>query len=205
MDEQKNMRRRGDELLESLFDATIKLMNEVRHTNLTFQQIADAANTSRTVLYRRWPTMLDLLQDIYAHKAKKLFEGDFFDKLEDTGSLRGDFIQLLTVYQRMYLEIGAEILNNYYYLRMQDKENTKEPTIHTHAVDRHIKAMKDLLKQAQSRGEKVREVSIITLMLPFDLIRMENLIRMGNIDQSRIQIMVDDVLLPVFKDDNYHL
>ena len=198
MNEQKNVRKRGDELLESLFDVTIQLMNEVRHTNLTFQQIADAAQTSRTVLYRRWPTMFDLLQDIYSYKAQRLFEGDFFDMLKDTGSLRGDLIQLLTVYQRVYSEIGAEIINNYYYIRMQSKGKTKEPAMHITAADKHIQTIKKILKNAKARGEKIKKTDVITLMLPYDLIRMENLIRTGNVSRKRINTLVDEILLPVF-------
>ena len=199
MSEEKKIRRRGGELLDSLFDVTFKLMNEVGHTNLTFAQIAEAANTSRSVLYRRWPTTLDLLQDIYTYKAKKLFEGQFFEDLIDTGSLRGDFIHLLEIYQGIYAEIGVDILNNYYYIRMQDKENLKKPIIHAIALEKHIEAIKKILQRAQSRGEETNAVSKITLMLPLDLIRIENLVRIGNIDDNRIKVLVDEVLLPIFK------
>jgi len=199
MDEQKSIRRRGDELMESLFDATFKLMNEVKHTNLTFGQIAEAAKTSRSVLYRRWPTTFDLLQDIYTHKAKKLFDGEFLDKLEDMGSLRADFIQLLTICQSVYDEIGSEVIINYYYIRLQDKDNNREPQVHTNAVNKFIDAMKTILKNAKSRGENINKTSDVTLMLPFDLIRIENLVRMQGIDNKRLETLVDEILIPVFK------
>jgi AcrR family transcriptional regulator len=199
MDELKSIRRRGDELMESVFDATFKLMNEVGHTNLTFQQIADAAKTSRTVLYRRWPTTFDLLQDVYTHKAKKLFEGKFFEQIVDNGSLRLDLLQLLTLYQRIYEEIGAEVLNNYFYIRMQDKTNMNKPGVHVTALEKHLGAVEKILEYAKKRGEKIKAISKITLMLPFDLIRIENLARIGNINNQRLEVMVDEVLLPVFK------
>lgn len=199
MDEQKSIRRRGDELMESLFDATFKLMNEVKHTNLTFGQIAEAAKTSRSVLYRRWPTTFDLLQDIYTYKAKKLFDGKFLDKMEDTGSLRGDLIQLLTVCQSAYDEIGSEVLTNYYYIRLQDKDNSRETPVHTSAVNKFIVTMKTILKCAEARGENTKLTSGVTLMLPFDLIRIENLVRMQGIDNKRLETLVDEILLPVFK------
>ena len=200
MDEQKSVRRRGDELMESLFDATFKLINEVKHTNLTFGQIADAAKTSRSVLYRRWPTTFDLLQDIYTYKAKKLFDGEFLNKLENTGSLRGDLNQLLTVCQSAYDEIGSEVIINYYYIRLQDKDNSREPLVHTNVVNKFIEAMKTILKNAESRGENIKVTSGVTLMLPFDLIRIENLVRMQGIDNKRLQTLVDEILLPVFKE-----
>jgi len=201
MESPKKVRRRGDDLLEDLFDATFRLMNEVGHTNLTFQQIADAAKTSRTVLYRRWPTTFDLLQDIYTYKAKKLFAGDFFDEIKSTESMRDDLIQLLSTYQNVYEEIGIEVLNNYFYIRMQDKERTKKPIVHVSAVEKHVQAVRKILSNAERRGEKPRKVSKITLMLPFDLIRMENLVRMENgVNLNRIETMVDEILLPVFKE-----
>lgn len=196
----RNTRRRGDGLLESLFDATIKLLEEVPLSKLTFQQIAEAANTSRTVLYRRWSTTFDLLQDIYVYQAKKLFEGVFFETLRDTGSLRTDLIELLSLYQKVYSEIGSEVLITYYSLRARDPEHTKEPEIHFQAVDKHLQTIVQILHKAEERGEHVKPMSQVTLMLPFDMIRMENLVRSNNMDTSRIETMVDEVLLPVFKE-----
>ena len=53
-----NTRKRGDILVEGVYNAAVKLIKEVGYANLTFQQIAKAAKTSRSVLYRRtnWPT-----------------------------------------------------------------------------------------------------------------------------------------------------
>lgn len=198
MAERKTNRRRGDDLLESLYNATIKLTDTVKLTNLTFQQIAEEANTSRTVLYRRWATPFDLLQDIYTYKAKKLFEGAFFNELKDNRSLRGDLLQLMTLYQKVHSEIGAEIINNYYFLRAQDNGSSNEPDIHKNAVAKYLNATKNILTNAKKRGEKVKSVSEITLMLPFDLIRTENLFRPNNITKKRLTVMIDEILLPVF-------
>ena len=198
MDDSKISRRRGDELFESLYNATLKLASTRNITSLTFQQIAEEANTSRTVLYRRWATPYDLLQDVYTYKAQELFEGNFFDKLKDNGSLRNDFLQLLAIFQTIYKKIGAEVINNYYYLRMQDKDNSREPVVHKNAVAKYLSAMDKILINAKSRGEILKDVSQITLMLPYDLIRIENLIRPGNISKKRLTIMVDEILLPTF-------
>ncbi|MDQ0107533.1 AcrR family transcriptional regulator [Chitinophaga terrae (ex Kim and Jung 2007)] len=198
MNKTDNSRRRGDELLESLYNATMKLTTTIKLTNLTFQQIADEAKTSRTVLYRRWATTFDLLQDIYSYKAKKLFDGAFFNELKDNGNLRKDLLQLLTVYQKVHTEIGAEIINNYYFLRAQDKNDNNELLIHKQAVEKHLNATKKILANAEKRGEKIRKISPITLMLPYDLIRTENLIRPTNISKKRLTMMVDEILMPVF-------
>lgn len=193
-----NSRRRGDELLESLYEATIRLTETIKLTSLTFQQIADEAQTSRTVLYRRWATTFDLLQEVYAYKAKKLFEGDFFDELRDEGSLREDLLQLITIYQKVHTEIGAEIINNYYFLRAQDKEGNKELPIHKQAIEKYTTVTENILTNAERRGEKIKKVTQISLMLPYDLIRIENLIRPNNITKKRLMSIVDEILLPVY-------
>lgn len=193
-----NSRRRGDELLESLYEATIRLTETIKLTSLTFQQIADEAQTSRTVLYRRWATTFDLLQEVYAYKAKKLFEGDFFDELRDEGSLREDLLQLITIYQKVHTEIGAEIINNYYFLRAQDKEENKELPIHKQAIEKYTTVTENILTNAERRGEKIKKVTQISLMLPYDLIRIENLIRPNNITKKRLMSIVDEILLPVY-------
>ncbi len=62
--ERRDTRRRGDTLTESIYQAVEDIIKTEGYTNLTFQKIAQAAQTSRTVLYRRWETPLDLIHDI---------------------------------------------------------------------------------------------------------------------------------------------
>ncbi len=94
-----NTRKRGDALVESIYDAAVKLIKKVGYANLTFQQIAKAAKTSRSVLYRRWANMFDLLMEIVDDKSFKALGGQLVDRLENTGTLRGDLISLLALYQ----------------------------------------------------------------------------------------------------------
>ena len=191
-------RSRGEDLLEKVFEATMELTREGPITGLSFQQIAKAAKTSRSVLYRRWPTTFDLLEDIYSFKARKLFGGDFFKKLRPTGEMRADFVQLLTLYQGVYREIGPDIINNYFYIKTQNRQSGDEQHYHPDAVKLHIDAVEKILCAARDRGKKIRKVEKRTMMLPFDLIRMENLVLPGNVKAARIRMMVDDILLPVF-------
>lgn len=116
------MRRRGDALSESIYDATIEMIQKVGYTNLTFQQIAQAAKTSRTVMYRRWKTKYDLIREIMVYKMTNILGGELIDRIEDTGSLRGDLLQLLTLYQSIYAEIGPEIMNAILFEIGQDRK-----------------------------------------------------------------------------------
>jgi len=191
-----SMRRRGDALSESIYNATIELIKKVGYTNLTFQQIALAAKTSRTVMYRRWKTTFDLIHEIIIYKTTNALGGELIDKIEDTGSLRGDLLQLLTLYQSIYAEVGYEIMNAVIFEMGQNKKKMSE--IEVNATNKNILIMHKLLEFAKSRGEKIKNISDATLTLPFDLIRVENLLRRDVIDAKRIELLVDEILLPVF-------
>jgi AcrR family transcriptional regulator len=192
-----NTRKRGDTLVEGVYDAAVKLIKEVGYANLTFQQIAKAAKTSRSVLYRRWADMFDLLMEIVDDRFSKALGGQLIDKIKNTGTLRGDLLNLLTLYQSTYTEIGPEIMSAALFEIGQS--NKKIPKVEVDAVTKNILVMQKLLKNAKARGEKVKKVSDITLALPFNLIRMENLLH-KNVDSNRIELFVDEILLPVFTD-----
>jgi len=192
----RSIRRRGDVLSESIYNATIELIKKVGYTNLTFQQIAHAAKTSRTVMYRRWKTTFDLIREIMAYKTTNALGGELIDRIENTGSLRGDLLQLLTLYQSVYVEVGHEIMNAILFEMGQDYKKMSE--IEVNATNKNIQIMRKLLGFAKNRGEKIKEVSDATLTLPFDLIRVENLLRKDVIDANRLELLVDEILLPVF-------
>ncbi|MFH7817771.1 TetR/AcrR family transcriptional regulator [Neobacillus thermocopriae] len=192
----RNTRRRGDILNESIYNATIELIKKVGYHNLTFQQIANAAETSRTVLYRRWKTTYDLIREIIEYKVTNVLGGPLIDKIEDTGSLRGDLMHLLSLYQSLYVEVDHEIMNAILFEMGQNKDKISE--IEINATNKNILVMRKLLQFAKNRGEKIKEVSDATLTLPFDLIRVENILRKDGIDTKRLELLVDEILLPVF-------
>jgi len=190
-----NTRKRGNTLVESIYDTTVKLIKEVGYANLTFQQIAKAARTSRSVLYRRWTNMFDLLMGIVDDRSSKALGGQLIDRIENTGTLRGDLLNLLTLYQNIYAEIGPEILSAVLFEIGQG--NNKVPGAEIDALAKNILVMRKLLENAMSRGEKIKDVSDTTLSLPFNLIRIENLMH-KNVDTNRIALFLDEILLPVF-------
>ena len=190
-----NKRKRGVTLAESIYDAAVKLIKEVGYANLTFQQIAIAAKTSRSVLYHRWANMFDLLMEIVDDRSSKALGGPLIDRIENTGTLRGDLLNLLTLYQRVYAETGPEILSAVLFEIGQGNNKVHEAEVD--AAAKNILVMRKILRNAKSRGEKIKEVSDITLSLPFTLIRMEYFMY-KTVDYDRIALFVDEILLPVF-------
>ena len=197
-DARRDTRRRGDALTESIYQAVENIIKTGGYTNLTFQKVAQAAQTSRTVLYRRWETPLDLIHDIVVEKLQHALGGDFIDMIEDTGSLRGDLLHLVTMYQHFYIEVGPEIMN-----AMLFEASQNSPTmvaIGQNAVKRNISAMRKVLDFARMRGEKVKDVSEFALRLPFDLIRMQYVLHRIVLDARQLETLVDEILMPVFRE-----
>ena len=197
-DARSDTRRRGDTLTESIYQAVEDIIKTEGYTNLTFQKIAQAARTSRTVLYRRWETPLELIHDLVVEKLLHALGGEFIDMLEDTGSLRGDLLRLLTLYQRYYIAVGPEIMNAVLFEASQN--SPAMVAMAQNAVKKNILAIRKVLDFARMRGDKVKNVSEFALRLPFDMIRMQYLLLQTEIDARQLELLVDEILLPVFSE-----
>ncbi|MCK9900251.1 TetR family transcriptional regulator [Parafrankia colletiae] len=73
-------RRRGDTLRKAIFDAVFDQLRTVGYAHLTMDKVATAAQTSKTVLYRRWPSKDDMiteaLRDVLPSPADVVLTGD---------------------------------------------------------------------------------------------------------------------------------
>ena len=197
MRQASSSRRRGDRLTESIYEATIEIIRTEGYTNLTFQKIARLAKTSRTVLYRRWATPLDMIHEMIAYRSSQTLDGDLADKIKDTGSLRGDLLHLVTLYQKIYVDVSPEIMSAV--LFEMSRNNPQIKAIKNNAVFQNIKVIEKIPRFAKARGEKIKTLSKSALTLPFDLIRISNLWGQGVLNQSMLEHLVDEILLPVFK------
>lgn len=55
---------------------------------MTFQRVAKQAQTSRTVIYRRYENPVDLLHAVVQYKSSKTLGGKIIDLFQDQESLR---------------------------------------------------------------------------------------------------------------------
>jgi AcrR family transcriptional regulator len=86
-------RRRGDALLQAIYDSVLEELAEVGLGRLTMEGIAERAGTGKMPLYRRWASTHDLLLDAVRHMLATVATAS---ELPDTGSLREDLIILLS-------------------------------------------------------------------------------------------------------------
>jgi AcrR family transcriptional regulator len=81
-------RRRGTALEEAILHAAVELLTESGYAELTMDRVASRAGTNKNAIYRRWPNRLALGIAAYRQLARTV-------QPPDTGSLRGDALELL--------------------------------------------------------------------------------------------------------------
>ncbi|MCL2461837.1 MAG: TetR/AcrR family transcriptional regulator [Defluviitaleaceae bacterium] len=191
-------RRRGDKLLESIYDAATEIIREEGYVNLTFVKIARRAQTSRTVLYTRWGTPFNLIREIMTYRSDQALGGEILDEVKDTGSLRSDFLYLFELYQKLYAAVGLEVMNAT--LFEMSKDNARIPAVKSDIQSRNRETIDKLIGFAQARGEKIKELGAAARNLPFDLLRANFLWGKSALDRETLEQIVDEILLPVFTD-----
>ncbi|MGW6209241.1 TetR/AcrR family transcriptional regulator [Streptomyces sp. NPDC055089] len=82
-------RRRGAELEEAILQAAAEVLRESGVPSLTMDEVARRAGTNKNALYRRWPNRVAL--GVAAYRRLAVTE----TVLPDTGSLRGDTLEML--------------------------------------------------------------------------------------------------------------
>ncbi|MFG6191634.1 TetR/AcrR family transcriptional regulator [Nonomuraea sp. JJY05] len=94
-------RRRGAALEEAILQAAVDELSESGYAGLTMDKVAARAATNKNAIYRRWPNRLALGIAAYRQLTTTV-------PLPDTGSLRGDVLELLRQANRLWSSpIGA--------------------------------------------------------------------------------------------------
>jgi AcrR family transcriptional regulator len=181
----KQTRRRGDVLLEALLDAAFAELSAVGYAKLTMEGVAARAGTSKSVVYRRWPTRAELVIAALRRRAPMLS-----GELPDTGTLRGDLLAILRRLSRRLRELGPELL--------QEAFGSVDSAVFLHA--RHIgtDAIRRLFARAVARGEVVpTRLTDRVASLPVDLVRHEIFITRAPVSAAILAEIVDDIFLPL--------
>lgn len=186
-------RRRGATLESALLDATWQLLLDNGYDELTYDEVATRAKTSRAVLYRRWPTKVELVR---AAVTRALTQ----DRIEvpNTGNLRDDAIAALRQLNQTRIRVGLQLaarLNGYY-----DETGTTLLDLGSTVVGDRGPIFDELLARADRRGEiHLAAVPTRVRHIAMDLFRHEALITRRPVDETVIESIVDDVFMPLLK------
>ena len=191
MAEGPNRRRRGRALEDALLRAAWDELTESGYGALTMERVALRAGTSRAVLYRRWPGKPELVVAALRHHR----ESDPLP-VPDTGSLRGDLIELLRSMTRRRAElavmIGAQLGGLF------TETGTTPAELRDLLFDGGRSWSGRVYERAAERGElDPGRVPAHVLTLPFDLVRHDMLMTFEPVPDDRITAIVDDLFLPL--------
>src|ERR1700761_6030428 len=189
--DEKASRRRGSALEAAILDAAWDVLETDGWGGFTFGRVAERAQSSKPVLYRRWRTREELLRATLRRR------GEISDSpAPDTGSLRGDMIAVLTEINRLRSSYAAVLsmgrTTGFEALTLSPAELRRELL-----GDRESK-MALIISRAVARGELGRDpLPERVVTLPVDLIRHELLMTMEPAAPGGIDQIVDDVFLPL--------
>lgn len=193
-DSQPSRRRRGAALEEALLDAAWQELTERGYDAFTIESVAARAQTSRAVLYRRWPSKAELVRAAVVRNVQRNPI-----PLPDTGSLRGDMIALFQEANRTRADFGvvaAVQLGAYFAETGESIAELRELFIAGRTTSIDV-----IIDRAVERGEadpakltpRVRGVA-------FDLYRHELLMTLKPVPDEVIASIIDEVFLPLVRE-----
>ncbi|EEI70967.1 MAG: TetR/AcrR family transcriptional regulator [Lentilactobacillus hilgardii] len=199
----KTHRRRGKALEDAILDATWQVIHETGYANMTMDDIAKTAHTNKNTIYRRWKTKFDVTT---AALRKNVPVKKF--TAPDTGSLRGDLIELLAagvpivklIGMKNIKEIARDRLSAVQNARQYSPKKSTEKAKQLSTDNLVVQYVMALLNRAYKRGELASDPQTfdVTIMnLPILLI-LSRVISESDYNLQTVVFLVDKILLPVF-------
>jgi AcrR family transcriptional regulator len=183
-------------LESAILDAAWSVLSTRGYGELTYDAVAGAAGTSRSVIYRRWPNRDALVEAAIAHR-RDLMQ----PSIPDTGSLREDLVTLMRDTSRSMAEIGVVTFvqlagAGYFAADAETPAGLRERVFgESGAV-----AFPTILLRAQQRGElNLTGVPQRVLNLPSDLLRGQMLLTFRAPTDLDIEQILDDVFFPALR------
>jgi AcrR family transcriptional regulator len=184
-------RRRGDELLEAIYEAALGELKSVGYNKFTMEGVAVAAHTGKAALYRRWPDKDALLSDVLQHSLPSPAD------VALTGDLRTD---LLAIFYRLREAIDAVKVNG-----LSDaKKDSSSTLIHDVFGERVSipcrKTLLEVLRTGAERGD-VRPEAVTEMVAGTGYAMLVHNCMVNNLTVSDefIDTMVDEVILPLVR------
>ncbi|MFF2371191.1 TetR/AcrR family transcriptional regulator [Agromyces sp. NPDC058110] len=183
-------RRRGDELEAAILGAAWEQLL-TGYPNFTYDAIAKRAQTSKPVLYRRWPTREAMLAATLAWRGAT-------DRLvaPDTGSLREDLLELLREANRRperFLGMLSAQVGGFY-----DAAGLTPGLLRDQFLGGAPSALATVYRRAVDRRElDADRLTPRIEAVPFDLFRMQLFMTLRPLADEDLVSIVDEVFLPL--------
>ncbi|MFI6070483.1 TetR/AcrR family transcriptional regulator [Actinoplanes sp. NPDC051343] len=187
-------RRRGADLEQAILRAAAEELTASGYAGMTMDKVAQRAGTNKNAIYRRWPQRAALGIAAYKHLA------DARTPAPDTGSLRGDALELLRQANATWSSPRGAILRDL--LAAAVDEPALLELLREQAGGGALNAAWfALLGRAVARGEAAAEaVQPRVASLPMMLLRGEYALRgVPAVPDEVLVEIVDEVFLPLVR------
>jgi len=184
-------RRRGAELENAILEVAWAELIERGYSGLSFEAVAERAQTSKPVLYRRWPTKDALMLAAISHRGIMRPSAP-----PETGSLRGDMIAVLTSANWMADGVAglfSSVLSSYF-----AETGVSPAQLRATVFGDGPTGMQKIVQRAVDRGELPPGVLPPRVVsLPIDLFRHELLMTLDEVPEATVIDIVDTVFMPL--------
>lgn len=196
MTAQKNPgRRRGDQLEHDIYAATYALLRQEGVAAISFSQVANAANTSRSVLYRYWDSPFDLLFQTVMFEIDRQTDGPIETPLNE-GSLHAD---LLALAHRFLAQTNNEPFRYFRLLftdSLQQQNQVQLRELNVKLDQAHLQMMRPVIQNALRHHELMRTPAIASQLVLFDLLRYHDLMGDDVKTDEKINTLIADIVNP---------
>ncbi len=195
-DEAKS-RRRGAELETALLDAAWEELAEKGYDDFTYEGVATRASTSRAVVYRRWPTKVDLLIAAARHERLLSLSGT-----PDTGALRSDLRAVLVQANQERFRMGLLLMTR---MGSYFAAGGKSPAeLRDEIIGGLPRRTDEIWDRAIARGEAdPARATPRVRALSFELFRSQLMMTLKPLPESDINGILDEVVLPLVRPPGY--
>lgn len=197
METQKQTRRRGEKLENTILTAAWDQLNKVGYKDLTITEIASLAGTNKTTIYRRWPNKSLLVVSAFSKFVPRPKM-----HIPNSGNLRDDLVKL---FEQLVNQLEFLTSGKFEGLLLDRLRDTSIDKVFGRVDENNAlqKFIVIILQRAEKRGElKINQLSQRVLKLPFLLLLNEVISTRGIVPKESLTEIVDKILLPVFLRSN---
>lgn len=176
---------------EAILDAAWEQLMEGGTPKFTYESVAARAETSRPVLYRRWPQRDQLLKAAIRHGGTKVRR-----IVPDSGSLREDLIIMLLDMNRTVGQF-LTLLTGHLEIMHSSERMTPEEIRNLYLADRP-RRLRIVIDRAIERGEiDPDRITDLILGVPADLVRERIMLTQRKVSRAEVEAIIDQVFLPL--------
>ncbi|MCU1598952.1 MAG: hypothetical protein QOE85_1402 [Actinomycetota bacterium] len=175
-----------------ILDAALEVLAETGYDGMTIDMVAARAKAGKATMYRRWPSKSELVLDAVA--CMKSADIDF-DRLPDTGTLRGDLIAMIKPPSIKDAETKLKIMAGL--ISMLTRNPELADAANAAMVEPRATVNRIFFKRAIERGEISPDCDVETLSLVTpSMAAYRVLILRKPVDRAFLISLIDGVLMP---------